>query len=73
MKENVGRNDQTMRAVVGPLLLTAGYAFLGGKRGKGKGLMTMLAGAMMTETAITRTCPVNKVLGIDTTEHETIQ
>jgi hypothetical protein len=67
MKENVGRNDQTMRAVVGPLLLTAGYAFLGGKRGKGKGLIAMVAGAMLTETAITRTCPLNEVLGIDTT------
>jgi hypothetical protein len=72
MKENVGRNDQTMRALVGPLLLTAGYAFLGGKRGKGKGLMAMVAGAMLTETAITRTCPLNKALGIDTTG-ETIQ
>jgi hypothetical protein len=67
MKENVGRNDQTMRALVGPLLLTAGYALLGGKRGKGKGLMAMVAGAMLTETAITRTCPLNEVLGIDTT------
>ncbi len=66
MKENVGNTDQTMRAVAGPLLLTAGYAFLGGKKGKLGGLMAMMAGALITETAITRTCPLNELVGIDT-------
>ncbi|MBE0596891.1 MAG: DUF2892 domain-containing protein, partial [Desulfuromonadales bacterium] len=68
MKENVGRTDQVMRAVIGPLLLGAGYAWLGGKEGKAGGLMTMIAGALVAETALTKTCPLNQVLGIDTTQ-----
>ncbi len=68
MKENVGRNDQTMRSMLGPLMLFAGYFILGGRKGRASGLMTMIAGALVTETAITRTCPLNDYLGIDTTE-----
>jgi hypothetical protein len=69
MKENVGQTDQTLRAFVGPLLLIVGYTLLGGRRGKAGGLSVMLAGALTTETAITRTCPLNEFLGIDTTHH----
>ncbi|MFA5517361.1 MAG: DUF2267 domain-containing protein [Desulfuromonadales bacterium] len=69
MKENVGQTDQTLRAAIGPLLLTTGYLF-GGRKGRGKGLMTMLAGAMITETAITKTCPLNRLFGIDTTQSD---
>ncbi len=67
MKENVGRNDQMMRAVAGPLMIAAGYA-LGAKQGKGAGLMTMIAGVLVTETALTKTCPLNAFLGVDTRE-----
>ncbi len=67
MKENVGQVEQTMRAAVGPLMLAGGYVF-GGRKGRGKGLLAMLAGALVTETAITRTCPLNSFFGIDTTQ-----
>jgi hypothetical protein len=66
VKENVGHADQIMRAIVGPLLLAVGYIWLGGRRGRPSGLVTMVAGALVTETAITRTCPLNELLGIDT-------
>ena len=67
MKENVGRTDQILRGVVGPLLAAFGYSRLGGKQGKLVGLAAMISGALITETAITRTCPLNEVMGIDTT------
>ncbi len=67
MKENVGGKDQAVRAVVGPLLMTAGLTMLGGRQGKVSGLVAMMAGAMVTETAITKTCPLNELAGIDTT------
>lgn len=66
MKENVGPTDQAMRAIVGPLLLAAGY-WRGGREGRTGGLLAMLTGALVTQTAITRTCPLNQAFGIDTT------
>jgi hypothetical protein len=67
MKENVGSADQLWRMVAGPALLFAGYAWLGGRRGRLAGLATMISGALITETAITRTCPLNELLGVETT------
>ena len=69
MNENVGKPDQVVRAVVGPLLLIIGYTLLGGRRGKPAGLAAMLAGAMTVQTAVTRTCPLNEYLGINTNHH----
>ena len=68
MKENVGRTDQTLRSIVGPLMLVMGYHWLNGNRGKPAGLAAMIFGALIIESAITRTCPLNAFLGIDTTE-----
>lgn len=66
MRENVGGADRRMRMVAGPGLVVLGFTALGGSRGRLPGLLAMLAGALVTETAVTRVCPVNEVLGIDT-------
>ncbi|HEX8693352.1 MAG TPA: DUF2892 domain-containing protein [Longimicrobium sp.] len=66
MRENVGGADRKMRMVVGPGLLVLGYAALGGNRGRLPGLLAMVAGVLVTETAITKVCPLNEALGIDT-------
>ncbi len=66
MRENVGGADRTMRAVVGPALLALGYTRLGGSRGAPAGLLAMLGGALIAETAITRVCPLNELVGVDT-------
>jgi hypothetical protein len=66
MKENVGTADQALRAVTGPALMALGYTRFGGHEGRMVGLATMIAGVLLLESAITRVCPVNWVLGIDT-------
>jgi hypothetical protein len=68
MKENVGRKDQLVRSIVGPALMLLGYHAWGGKRGRAAGLLAMLAGTLISETALTRTCPLNEVFGVDTRE-----
>lgn len=66
MRENVGGWDRAARWIAGPALLALGYARWGGSRGGLGGLAAMLAGALVTETAVTRVCPLNEVLGVDT-------
>jgi hypothetical protein len=70
MQENVGRLDQTARAFLGPALITIGVAGLGAGRSRLAGLAAVIAGTLLTESAITRTCPTNYLLGIDTREIE---
>ncbi len=65
MRENVGGADRVVRAVAGPALLALGYTRLGGSDGELPGLLAMLAGALITETAVTRVCPLNELLGVD--------
>jgi hypothetical protein len=55
-----------LRSLLGPGLLALGYSRLGGRRGQAGGLLAMLTGALLTETAITRVCPVNRLLRLDT-------
>ena len=66
MRENVGGADRVARAVAGPALVLLGFAKWGGRRGEPVGLLLMLGGAILAETAITRVCPLNEVLGVDT-------
>jgi hypothetical protein len=65
MRENVGGADRVLRAVVGPRCwrwdTDAGAA-----GGALPGLLAMLGGVLITETAITRVCPLNEAAGIDT-------
>lgn len=66
MKENLGGAERVLRSIAGPALLVAGYGPLGGRHGRPRGLFAMLWGAVVTETAITKTCSVNGLLGRDT-------
>lgn len=66
MRENVGGADRVGRAVVGPALMALGLTWLGATRGSAVGLLATVGGALLAETAITRVCPLNEVLGIDT-------
>jgi hypothetical protein len=66
MQENVGREDQLLRLVVGPALAGVGVGLLGGGRGSAAGLAAVVAGVLVAESGITRTCPLNHLLGIDT-------
>ncbi len=66
MKENVGHTDRALRSVAGPALLALGLTSLGARRGRLAGLLALIGGALITETAITRVCPLNEALGIDT-------
>lgn len=66
MKENVGRIDRIGRFIIAPAVMALGYTRLGGYAGDPRGLATMIAGALLLDSAITRVCPVNALLGIDT-------
>lgn len=66
MRENVGGMDRAWRALVGPGLLALGYGRWGGREGTLPGLLAMLGGVLITETALTRVCPMNEVLNVDT-------
>lgn len=66
MKENVGTGDRIFRSIAGPALMTIGYTRLGGRRGRSAGLAAIVAGVLLIESAITKVCPVNALLGIDT-------
>jgi|SRR4051812_4807725 uncharacterized membrane protein len=64
MLENVGKTDRWLRAAVGSSLVLAGLG--GARRGGLASALALGAGVMLLETAITRVCPVNHWLGIDT-------
>lgn len=64
MRENVGRIDRLIRAVIGPGLAVLGIAQLDERRVLG--VISLVAGAMVTESAVTRVCPLNAALGLDT-------
>lgn len=66
MKENVGGADRALRSVAGPALILLGFTRWGGREGRPGGLLAMLAGVVVTETAITRVCPLNELAGVDT-------
>jgi hypothetical protein len=63
MKENVGGAELVVRSIAGPALLAAGLTGLGARQGRPGGLVALIWGAMVAETALTRTCSVNGLLG----------
>lgn len=73
MKENVGTVDRIGRSIAGPALIAIGYEMLNGKKGKPLGLLTMMGGIAVAESAITRVCPLNEMVGLDTREPELIR
>ncbi len=70
MKENVGKKDRLIRSIAGPALIGIGYTALDGRKGNIAGLATIVAGALLAESALTKVCPVNGILGIDTRENK---
>lgn len=64
MQENVGDTDRWLRVAVGGALVLGAASSLGGRRALGPGLL-LAGGALLLETAITRVCPLNAALGVD--------
>jgi hypothetical protein len=65
MQENVGRTDRIVRSIVGPAV--AGFGIDQLRRGNlVLGGIGIAVGALVTESAVTRVCPMNALLGIDT-------
>ena len=69
MQENIGRIDRVVRSFVGPALTGLGYMQL--RRGNlVLGAAGVALGAVIIETAVTRVCPFNAILGLDTRSEE---
>jgi hypothetical protein len=66
MKENVGSWDRRIRSIAGPILLGVGTRMLTRRKSPIGGVAAMLAGAMLSQTAMTRVCPMSAALGINT-------
>lgn len=68
MEQNVGGLDRTARLLAGPLLALAGIAALVEllPLGTAVGAVALLIGVVFLVTGLTRTCILNRLLGIDT-------
>jgi hypothetical protein len=66
MKQNVGGWDRRIRSVAGPILLGLGTRLLARRGSKVGAAAAILAGSMLSRTAMTGYCPVSNALGIDT-------
>lgn len=64
MQENVGNADRLLRIGIGVSLISVALTRL--KRGRLGPALLFASGALLLESAITRVCPVNSLLGIDT-------
>jgi hypothetical protein len=64
MRENVGNADRLLRVGIGASLATIGLLRL--RNGRLGPALLLASGALLLESAITRVCPVNSLLGIDT-------
>lgn len=64
MRENVGDADALLRTVVGGALIYAAARRLEPRSLRPAALLA--AGALLVESALTRVCPVNHWLGLDT-------
>jgi hypothetical protein len=69
MQENVGEIDRAVRFAVGGLLVVGAVRSLIKRRSVGAA-MTLAAGAVIVESAITRVCPINALLGVDTRQFD---
>ena len=65
MQENVGQIDRWVRFALGGALVLGGLRALTRRRTFG-GALALTGGALVLESAITRVCPVNALLGVDT-------
>jgi uncharacterized membrane protein len=64
VKENVGRTERIVRIVVGASVAAASLTQI--RRHPILALVGAVAGALVTETGVTRVCPLNTAFGIDT-------
>jgi hypothetical protein len=71
MQENVGGGDRWTRVVIGSGLASAGLYFIG-KRPLAPALL-LSGAALVLESAWTRVCPVNTLLGVDTRSQREIE
>lgn len=79
MEKNVGGFDRIARLVVGPVLLVAGIAGYAGWLGLAVGpvpqalaaVIAFLIGAVLVVTGAVQTCPMNRLVGIDTFRSDT--
>ena len=68
VRENVGGPERVLRATIGPALVAWGWLILGPTRRQSGPVALMIMGVLVTETAVTKVCPISAVFGIDTTE-----
>ncbi len=68
MQENVGRTDRIVRALASTAMIGLGLSGLFRGRRIALSVTSLLAGVVLGETAITRVCPLNAALGVDTRE-----
>jgi hypothetical protein len=66
MKENVGPKDRVARSLLGPSLIVLALTRFGARRGRLAGLAALVGGALVLDSAITKTCPLNAAIGIET-------
>lgn len=66
MQENVGNRDRLLRIGIGASLVAMGLLRL--RSGRLGPSLLFASGALLLESAITRVCPINSLLGIDTRE-----
>lgn len=70
MEKNVGGLDRTARFAIGIVLGIAGIVILAGYWALGTtiGAVALIVGLILLVTGATQTCPINQVVGIDTTK-----
>ena len=68
MKYNIGATDRNVRALGGAVVALVGVATLAGalEFGTVTGAVAVLIGTVLLGTALTRTCLVYRILGVDT-------
>ncbi|XVH30680.1 DUF2892 domain-containing protein [Haloferacaceae archaeon DSL9] len=68
MEKNVGGVDRLIRAIFGPALIIVSVASFAGVLGIGvlPAVLALLVGLILSITAFTQRCPMNKMLGINT-------
>lgn len=74
MEKNVGGIDRIARLVVGPILILAGVAGYAGLLVLAVGplpqtltaVIVFLVGTILLVTGLARTCPMNRLLGVNT-------
>jgi hypothetical protein len=65
MQENIGNLERWLRVAAGGALVLGGARALGA-RGALAPALVLASGALVLETALTRVCPLNALLGVDT-------